>query len=181
MRANLEAEFETLPLRVKIGGAFAVAALALLGLDTGLNASRPAPAAPPPAAAPAPAGLRNLAYYPEQLAVLASLSEFTPEAESGVAAPSPAAVKPAPRAPPPKALRRVEATTALRRPEATTAAAVVPPPGPAAASAIGSMKFLGLALPGSAAIGAQAASLRDGAAHLSEAALNLGSRLVFWR
>jgi hypothetical protein len=110
MKAVLVADFQALPPRLKFAGALAFAALALMVLDasvtglTGLSPPDPPRTAPTRVEAPPPAGLRNLAYYPEQLAALTSMADFEPRADSGVTA-IPAAESAAPVAR--KAIRRV--------------------------------------------------------------------------
>ena len=77
------------PGRVKVAAVLAAGAIALVALDAGLEL-RPAPAPTqtsaarafaPPDHAKETSGVRSLAYYPEQLAALTSLSSFTPGPE----------------------------------------------------------------------------------------------------
>ena len=165
------------PRRVKIAGVVCAGALALLALDAALELQpTPAPRAPVARiAAPAEASnVHSVAYYPEQLAVLNSLSSFRPEADAGVAAePSVAAVKPATPALVPgesKAGRRADAAgkplVRAAAPAATSSAMAAPD---------NSARIFGIAVPGSAA-------LADGASSLRDAAMGLGGKVAgLWR
>jgi len=170
-------DFDSLPSQVKIGGAFALAALALLALDAGLDAgpsaavaAASAPATIESAAAAVAPGPRNLTYYPEQLAALASLSSFQPTADfepTGSIAPQDPAVAPEP-------VHRPDlkpASNALAAPTAETESPAAKP-----------LRILGLAVPGSAEVGERMASLRDGAARWSEGFSALGGKIAaLWR
>lgn len=177
MKADLVADFQSLPPQLKFAGALTFAALALMALDaglTGLSPSEPPRTAPTRVEAPPPAGLRNLAYYPEQLAALTSMADFEPRADSGAAA-IPAAEPAAPVAR--KPIRRVAATAPVRVPPPTGAPAA--PPTPEAESPV---RILGLSLPQPSAIGARVVAIRESASHLGEAARDLGGRIAtFWR
>ena len=147
----------------------------MLALDAALEL-QPAPAQRTPVArisAPAEASnVHSVAYYPEQLAVLNSLSSFRPEADSGVAAepqvvaePQVAAVKPPSPSLAPgdaKAARHADASgkplVHAATPTAMASATVAPD---------NSARIFGIAVPGSAALASGASSLRDAAVGLS--------------
>ncbi|MGO8738323.1 hypothetical protein [Rhodoblastus sp.] len=180
MTANWVAEYQALPSRLKIAGALIVAALALTALDAALSAAPP-PQTPQAAIArveaSAPGGLRNLAYYPEQLAALSSLTSFEPRADAGAPVPPPAAARPPAQIAPiaPKPARHAAIKASVR-------AAPAPAPAPARQKIETPVKILGLAVPSPAAIGARVADFRDSASHFGEAALSLGGRITtFWR
>jgi hypothetical protein len=182
MKTNLVADFQALPSRLKIAGALTFGALAVVALDAGLTSMSPRdpPARPEPTrvATPTPSGLRNLAYYPEQLAALTSMADFEPRADSGVAViPAAEPLAPAARKP----IRHVAAKAPARVPPPTDAAAA-PPPGAPAQNAETPVKILGLAIPQGSAIGARVVAVRDSASHLGEAARDLGGRIAtIWR
>ncbi len=180
MKADLVADFQALPSRLKIAGALTFAALALMALDAGLvglSPRDPPRTAPARVEAPPPAGLRNLAYYPEQLAALTSIADFEPRADSGVAA-IPAAEPPGPVAR--KPIRHVAATAPVRVPRQADAPAAAPAPATQAAES--PVKILGLSLPQTTAIDARVVAVRESASHLGEAARDLGGRIAtFWR
>jgi hypothetical protein len=181
MKTNLVADFQALPSRLKIAGALTFGALALMALDAGLTTMSPRdPPRPEPTRVetPTPDGLRNLAYYPEQLAALTSMADFEPRADSGVAV-IPVAEPPAPAAR--KPIRHVAAKAPARVPPPTDLAAA-PPAGAAAQNVESPVKILGLSIPQGSAIGARVVAVRDSASHLSEAARDLGGRIAtIWR
>ena len=171
------------PGRVKIAGVVCAGALALLALDAALEL-QPAPAPRAPVAriaAPAEASnVHSVAYYPEQLAVLNSLSSFRPEADSGIAAEPQVAVEPSVAAvkPPSPALAPGEAKAARRadasgKPVVRAAAPAVM--SSATAAGDNSARIFGIAVPGAAALAERASSLRD-------AAMGLGGKVAsLWR
>jgi hypothetical protein len=179
------------PGRVKIAAVLAAGAIALVALDAGLEL-RPAPAPTqtavvrafaPQEKAKETSGLRNLAYYPEQLAALTSLSSFTPGPDAGLADSSAAAAaRPSAPATEAKPARRAEAPPkaasplAAREP-APTAAAVSAEPAPDR-----STRFFGVAVPGATEIGDRVASLKVNASRWGESAWGLGGKLAgAWR
>ncbi len=175
MKANLAVDFQALPSRLKIFGALAFGALALVALDAGrarLPSPDPPRAAPTHVEAPPPAGLRNLAYYPEQLAALASMADFEPRADSGAVA-IPAAEPAAPVAR--KPIRHVAARAHAPAPAVAAPSTADPP-------VESRIKILGVSIPQASAIGARVVAVRNSASHLGEAARDLGGRIAtFWR
>ncbi|MDI9848244.1 hypothetical protein QM467_09295 [Rhodoblastus sp. 17X3] len=180
------------PGRVKIAAVLAAGAIALMALDAGLEL-RPAPApaqtsaarafAPPDHAKEA-SSVRSLAYYPEQLAALRSLSSFTPGPDSGLTDPSASASAAHPSAPAPDArpLRRAEPAAKASSPLAAHA------PAPMAASTAAepatdrSVKLFGVAVPGAMEFGDRVAALRENASRWSETAWGLGGKIAgVWR
>lgn len=165
------------PGRVKIAGVVCAGALALLALDAALEL-QPAPAPRAPVAriaAPAEASnVHTVAYYPEQLAVLNSLSSFRPEADSGVAAePAVAVVKPPSPALVPSDAKAARHAEASGKPLVHAAAPMAM--ASATAAPDNSARIFGIAVPGSAAIASGASSLRD-------AAVGLGGKVAgLWR
>lgn len=171
-------DFPPPPRRVGIAGAFGAGALAILALDVGLELQT-SPAAPTAVAVTAkapsqPSNLRNVSYYPEQLAALTSLSTFHPVADSGVAqellvdgAMKPTAVTMAPGEG--KPLRHAEATAKsvpATGPDSKTGAAHA-----AAPSQDKSAKLFGVTAPGA-----------DLVASLSAAVSGLGGKVSgLWR
>ncbi|WP_298426607.1 hypothetical protein [Rhodoblastus sp.] len=186
--------FDSAPARVKFAAALAAGAFALLALDAGLDHSRP-PSAAVPAAAPAPGlaapipiataadqpGVHNLTYYPEQLAALTSLSSFEPAASAGGSETEPA-TSPAP----PSSATAVK-TTRHAEAKAKLVAATAPPH--VATTVTGaeptpdrSVSILGMAVPGSAAVGERAAALRDSVSRWGETVWSAGGRIAsLWR
>jgi hypothetical protein len=180
------------PGRVKIAAVLGAGAIALMALDAGLEL-RPAPApaqtsvarafAPPDNAKEA-SGVRSLAYYPEQLAALRSLSSFTPGPDSGLTDPSAAASAAHPSAPAPDArpVRRAEAAAKAASPLAAHA------PAPMAASTVAepatdrSVRLFGVAVPGATEFGDRIAALRESANRWGETAWGLGGKIAgVWR
>jgi hypothetical protein len=134
--------------------------------------------------APQPAGLRNLAYYPEQLAALTSMAEFEPRADGGATA-VPAAEPPAAAAGKPirHVTARARAPEPAVAPPSTARIQADPQTNPQAASqADNPVKVFGFAIPQAAAIGARVVAVRDSAFRLGEAAKELGGRIAtYWR
>jgi hypothetical protein len=182
------------PGRVKIAAVLAAGAIALLALDAGLEL-RPAlaPAQIAVASAFSPqekaretSGVRSFAYYPEQLAALTSLSNFTPGPESRVADPlaSPSASAAHPSAPATDArpARRAEAQAKSASPLTGRA------PAPLAATFASepamdrSVRIFGVTIPGAAEIGDRVAAVRENASRWSESAWGLGGKIAgVWR
>jgi hypothetical protein len=200
------------PGRVKIAAVLAAGAIALLALDAGLEL-RPALAptqiavsrafAPPEKAqekAKETSAVRSFAYYPEQLAALTSLSNFTPGPESRVADPladpSADSAHPSASAIDPRPARRAETLAKPSSPPAGRApasfaatiaplAATVAPLAATVASESAtdrSVRLFGVAIPGAAEIGGRIAALRENASNWSESAWSLGGKIGgIWR
>jgi hypothetical protein len=197
------------PGRVKIAAVLAAGAIALLALDAGLElrpALAPTQIAVERAFAPLEkaqekaketSGVRSFAYYPEQLAALTSLSNFTPGPESSVANPlassladpSPSAVHPSASAIDARPVRRTEALAKSASPPAGRApASLVATVAPLAATVSSesatdrSVRLFGVAIPGAAEIGGRIAALRENASNWSESAWSLGGKIGgVWR
>lgn len=188
MIRNFDYAFPKPPGRVKIAGVLCVGALTLLALDAGLKLQT-APAAPPRGAAsvhPAvkPSGVRNLSYYPEQLAALTSLASFQPLADAGV--PDAPLVDHALKPPAPvltpgevKPLRRTESAakpSPTLTPAATNATAAVAAPQEPPQDK--SFKLFGWTAPGAELV----SSMSDNAARWSASVWSLGGKAAgFWR
>jgi hypothetical protein len=180
--------------RPGFAAALAVGAFALLALDAGLEHARPTlvavESAPPGAkrAAPMPVateadqpGVHNLSYYPEQLAVLTSLSSFEPAADAGASEDGPAMI-PAPLSPAAAAKTARHAETQARLVASTAPAQANPVAKGAEPAPDRSASLLGVTIPGAAAIGERAAALRDGVSHWSETVWSAGGRITsLWR
>ncbi len=127
-------------------------------------------------------GARSLSYYPEQLAALRSMSNFTPIADEGQktepeAIPTAAAAKGAPQQL--RIARRADApvkTAALGQPAPALAAAAADPlPKPRA-------RIFGIPLPGLPDLGQGVQGARDAATRWGKAAAGLGDRIAgLWR
>jgi hypothetical protein len=197
MNGILNDQLSPPPGRVKIAAVLAAGAIALIALDAGLEL-RPAPTPAQPAVARAfplqekaqekanqTSGLRNFAYYPEQLAALTSLSSFTPVSDPGLAdsAPPASAAHPAAPASEARPVRRAEAPAKAAPPFAVQApvpmaAAVGAEPAPDR-----SVRLFGVVVPGAAEIGDRVASLKENASRWGESAWGLGGKLAggAWR
>jgi hypothetical protein len=177
------------PGRVKIAAVLAAGAIALVALDAGLEL-RPAPtptqnavarAFAPQEHAKETSGLRSLAYYPEQLAALTSLSNFTPGSDAGLADPSASAAHPSTPVTDAKPVRRAEAAAKGASPLVTRApvpmAAVGGEPAPDR-----SLRFFGVGVPGSTEFGDRVASMKENASRWGESAWGLGGKIAgAWR
>jgi hypothetical protein len=186
------------PGRVKIAAVFAAGAIALLALDAGLElrpALAPTQIAVTRAFAPQvkaqekateTSGVRSFAYYPEQLAVLTSLSNFTPGPESRVADPladpSASAAHPSAPATDAKPARRTEAPAKSASPLAGRAPAPLAATIASEPAADRSVRLFGVTIPGAAEIGDRVAAVRENAGRWSESAWGLGGKIAgVWR
>jgi hypothetical protein len=180
------------PGRVKVAAVLAAGAIALVALDAGLEL-RPAPAPTqtsaarafaPPDHAKETSGVRSLAYYPEQLAALTSLSSFTPGPDSGLTDPSAAASAAHPSAPGTEAkpVRRAEAVAKVAPPLAARAPASMAAAVSAEPATDRSVKLFGIAVPGATEFGDRVAALRETASRWGESAWGLGGKIAgVWR
>jgi hypothetical protein len=189
------------PGRVKIAAVLAAGAIALLALDAGLElrpAHAPTQIAVSRAFAPQEKAqekanetstVRSFAYYPEQLAALTSLSNFTPGPESKVADPLADPAHPSASAIDARPIRRAETLVKPTSPPAGRApaslAATVAPLAATVSSESAtdrSVRLFGVTIPGAAEISGRISALRENAGNWSESAWSLGGKIGgIWR
>jgi hypothetical protein len=133
-------------------------------------------------------GARSYSYYPEQLAALRSMSNFTPIADEGLkpereAIPTVAAAKNAPQSP--RIVRRADApvkVAALVQAAPAPAAAQFDPQPAAHEQTQPKSKFFGMSLPGLPDLGQGVKGAREAATRWGKAAAGLGDRIAgLWR
>jgi len=153
-------------------------------------ASAPAPAAKGAAAdasvAVATEGARSYSYYPEQLAALHSLRNFTPIADEGQKPDSPAAPTviagkgvPVGAPLPPRIVRRADAGLKVAALQPASASAAPDEPSVAKLEpAKPKAKLFGMSLPGLPDLGQSVKGARDVATSWGSAAASLGAKIV---